>query len=290
MKKKKTAIIGTGNIGTDLMMKIIKKSSVLELKLFAGIDLTSPGMKLAKEHGIPVSDRSIEAVLEDKSIEIAFDATGAIPHMKHAPLLKAAGIAVVDMTPAAVGIFAVPAIGIDHLPKERLAGINVNMITCGGQATIPIVNAITRCAKTEYAEIVATLPSLSAGPATRQNIDEFTTTTARGIEEVGGADRGKAIILLNPADPPIAMNCTIYAMCENYDEEKIRNSIDSMVKKVQQYVPGYRLKVPPQFDGNKITVMVQVNGAGDYLPSYAGNLDIMTSAALAIGEIIAQRL
>jgi acetaldehyde dehydrogenase len=245
---------------------------------------------MAKKMGIPVSDRSIEAVMEDDSIDLVFDATGASSHLKHAPMLKEAGIVAVDLTPAAVGPLVVPVINLPSMLKSDISGLNVNMITCGGQATIPIVYAISTQAPIEYAEIVATLPSISAGPGTRQNIDEFTQTTARGIVEVGGAERGKAIILLNPADPPIPMNCTIYAMCKKYDRKDVTQSILDMVARIQQYIPGYSLKVPPQYDGDRIMVMIQVVGAGDYLPAYAGNLDVMTSAAMQVGVKIAQHL
>jgi acetaldehyde dehydrogenase len=291
MKQKiKVAILGTGNIGTDLMFKIRKRSSNMELKLFSGIDKNSSGMKLAREHGVTTSARSIDAILQEKDIRIVFDATSAGAHLKHAPLLKQAGKIAIDLTPAAVGEFVIPVINLDHLISQDIHGLNVNMVTCGGQATIPIVYAISRVAKTSYAEIVATLASKSAGPGTRVNIDEFTTTTANGIIKLGKAEKSKAIILLNPADPPMMMNCTIYAMCKEYSEREVTESVNNMISELQNYIPGYRLKVPPQFDGERIMVMVQVQGAGDFLPVYAGNLDIMTSAAQTVGDVVAGKL
>lgn len=289
-EKIKTAILGSGNIGTDLMFKILKRGKNLSIDLVAGIDPNSEGLRIARENGVAISTDSVNGILDRNDIKIVFDATGAKAHQKHAPLLKDAGKIAIDLTPAAVGSYVVPVINLDNILDKQIEGLNVNMITCGGQATIPIVKAITDVARTTYAEIVATLASKSAGPGTRQNIDEFTITTANGIVKVGGAEKGKAIILLNPAEPPMMMNCTIYARCDNYLEKEITDSVNKMVKKVQQYVPGYRLKIPPQFDKNKVMVMIQVEGAGDFLPKYAGNLDIMTSAAHTVGEVIASRL
>ena len=284
------AIIGPGNIGSDLMFKVFR-SKHLDMRLMAGI-IQSPGIERAKQLGIPATTGGIEDLLRRKDelgIRIVFDATGAMPHLKHAPLLKEAGLYAIDLTPAAVGPYLVPSVNPERLEGE----MNVNMVTCGGQATIPIVHAIARVAGAKYAEIVSAISSKSAGPGTRANIDEFTETTAKAIEQVGGADRGKAIIILNPAEPPIMMSNTIYVQIKDTNEgilEKITQSVDDMVAQMQQYVPGYQLRVPPLLDGDKVTVNVQVQGAGDFLPVYSGNLDIINSAAIAAAEKIAQRL
>ena len=284
-KKVKAAIIGPGNIGMDLMFKLMGSDSI-ELDTVVGIIPESEGLALAREKGYNASHQGIESILGNKEIKIVFDATGARPHLKHAPLLEKDGKIAVDLTPAAIGPYVVPAVNAG----EHIHCNNINMVTCGGQATIPIVAAINKAADVKYAEIVATISSKSAGPGTRQNIDEFTQTTANGLETVGGADKGKAIIILNPAEPPILMRDTIYARVANPDEKAINEAVSEMVATVQQYVPGYRLKVPPIVDGDKVTVMVEVEGAGHYLPKYSGNLDIMTSAAKAVGEKIAQKL
>lgn len=284
-KKVKAAIIGPGNIGMDLMFKLMGSDSI-ELDTVVGIIPESEGLALAREKGYNASHQGIESILGNKEIKIVFDATGARPHLMHAPLLEKDGKIAVDLTPAAIGPYVVPAVNAG----EHIHCNNINMVTCGGQATIPIVAAINKAADVKYAEIVATISSKSAGPGTRQNIDEFTQTTANGLETVGGADKGKAIIILNPAEPPILMRDTIYARVANPDEKAINEAVSEMVATVQQYVPGYRLKVPPIVDGDKVTVMVEVEGAGHYLPKYSGNLDIMTSAAKAVGEKIAQRL
>ena len=282
------AILGTGNIGTDLLIKIKRKSRLLEVGLFAGVDPASEGIARAGEMGIPTSTRSIDAVLEDQEIRIVFDATSASAHLRHAPLLRGAGKVAVDLTPAAVGPYVVPA--VDPELKNVLEP-NINMVTCGGQATIPMVFAVARTAPVAYAETVTTIPSRSAGPGTRANIDEFTVTTAKGAQVIGGAKRAKAIIILNPADPPILNRHTIYTVLEEEpDREAVTASVMDMVNTVRGYVPGYRLKHPPVFDGKKVTVMVEVEGAGDFLPKYAGNLDIMTCAALAAGEAIARKM
>jgi acetaldehyde dehydrogenase len=281
--KLRAAIIGPGNIGIDLMMKIFRSRN-LELVMMAGIIADTPGMKMAKEKGIAVTAEGIDGLLAFHAanpIDIAFDATGARPHLAHAPKLKEAGIFAVDLTPAAVGPYVVPAVGMD---KELLAEPNVNMVTCGGQATVPVVYAINQAAPVEYAEIVSTISSRSAGPGTRQNIDEFTQTTRNALVKVGGAKDGKAIIVLNPAEPPIMMRNTIYTKCDSGRIEAIRNSVEEMVRKLQQYVPGYRLKVPPYADGERVVSMIEVEGAGDYLPKYSGNLDIITAAAVAVAE------
>lgn len=281
MKRKlRAAVLGPGNIGIDLMMKLFRSKS-LEMVMMAGIVPESQGLKMAAERGVATTTDGVHGILACKNIDIVFDATGAKPHMMHAPLLKEAGIFAVDLTPAAVGPYLSPAVNLD---EAVLQGGNVNMITCGGQATTPIVYAINRVAPVSYAEIVATISSRSAGPGTRQNIDEFTETTRDALIKVGGAKRAKALIILNPADPPIMMRNTIYTMCDTSKIDAIVASVEEMVKVVQQYVPGYQLKVAPYADGERVVTMVQVEGAGDYLPKYSGNLDIITSAAVAVGE------
>lgn len=283
-KKLKAAIIGPGNIGIDLMKKISRSKNV-ELVLMAGIVANSQGLKMAAESNIAVTTKGIDGVLAYKNIDIAFDATGANPHLKHAPLLKDAGIFAIDLTPAAVGPYVVPAVNMD---SQISNANNVNMVTCGGQATVPIVYAISQVAPVQYAEIVATLSSKSAGPGTRQNIDEFTQTTRDALIQVGGARKGKAIIILNPAEPPIMMRNTIYTQCDSSKITAIQESVEAMVRKIQRYVPGYRLKVAPYADGERVVTMVEVEGAGDYLPKYSGNLDIITSAAVTVAERYAQ--
>lgn len=280
------AIIGPGNIGTDLMYKIINRSKFMNLKLMVGIYSNSEGLKRAHDLGIEASSNGIDTVLRDKSIKIAFDATTASAHLKNAPLLERAGIRAIDLTPAAVGPYVCPIINMG----EHLNRANINLITCGAQATVVIVAAISCVTKVKYAEIVATIASKSAGPGTRQNIDEFTQTTARALEVLGKAEKGKAIIILNPAEPPLIMRNTIYTVVEEQNKDKIVAAVEKMVKKVQEYVPGYRLRVPPIFDEDKVTTMIEVEGAGDFLPRYAGNLDIQTSVALAIGDRIAEKL
>jgi len=267
-------------------MKILRRSAALEVALFAGIDPGSAGIARAHERGVPTSSGGIDAVLADGSIEIVFDATSAAAHRKHAPLLRDAGKVAIDLTPAAVGPFVVPAIRCD-VGAER----NLNLVSCGGQGTIPMVYAVSRIQPVAYAETVTTIASRSAGPGTRQNIDEFTSTTAGGLVRVGGAGRGKSIIILNPAEPPILKQNTIYTTVDGEpDRDAITRSVHEMIATVQQYVPGYRLKFDPVFDGNQVTIMVEIEGAGDFLPTYAGNLDIMTSAALAAGEAVAAQI
>lgn len=292
--KVKVAILGPGNIGLDLMYKLKKRSQFMELALMAGI-AESDGIRLAQREGFQTSTAGIDSILAREDIRIVFDATLAAAHLKHAPLLKAAGKKAIDLTPAAVGPYVVPCCNLE----DNLDADNVNLITCGGQATIPIVYAINRVLDVDYAEIVATIASPSAGPGTRQSIDEFTITTATGLRAVGGAKRSKAIILLNPAEPPMMMNNTVYCIPDmaKYSPKEIEAalpavcaSVTDMIAQVQQYVPGYALKIPPQYDGRRILCMVEVAGAGDYLPKYSGNLDIETSAALAIGERIAANL
>ena len=277
--KLKAAIIGPGNIGIDLMMKILKRGE-LDLVMMAGVDPNSHGLKLAAERGIKTTIEGIQGILEEGNIDIVFDATGAKAHAMHAPLLKEAGIFAIDLTPAAVGPFCVPSVNMVRDPEVR----NVNMVTCGGQATIPIVAAVNSVTPVEYAEIVATISSKSAGPGTRQNIDEFTETTAAAIVKVGGAKRGKALIILNPAEPPLMMRNTIYCQCDTSKIDDIVKAIEAMEATVKQYVPGYRLKIAPYADGNFVVTAVEVEGAGDYLPTYSGNLDIITSAAVAIAS------
>lgn len=289
MSKVKVAILGSGNIGTDLMIKL-GRSKTLELTAVIGIDPQSDGLRRARELGYAGVHTGIDGFLADPELkaDIVFDATSAKAHLYNAKVLKEAGIKVIDMTPAAVGPLVCAAVNIeDHLDKD-----NINLITCGGQATIPMVHAVNRVSSVEYAEIVATIASLSAGPGTRANIDEFTETTSRAIAEVGGAKKGKAIMILNPAEPPIMMRDTVYTLVEDgtMNEEAIRQSIDEMVKVVQTYVPGYRLRTEPIFEGNKVTIFLEVEGAGDYLPKYSGNLDIMTSAGVKIAEAFAQKL
>lgn len=287
MAKIKAAIIGSGNIGTDLMYKL-ENSDVIELIAMIGIEENSDGLKRAKQKGYKVFSNGIQAIVENPSmVDIVFDATSAKAHVHHAEILKELEILAIDLTPAAIGPFFCPAVSSQ---PTSLNIMNVNMITCGGQATIPIVHAINQVADVTYGEIVATISSLSAGPGTRANIDEFTITTRRGIEEVGGADKGKALIILNPADPPILMRDTVYCEVKNMDEAAIRKSIEEMVIKVNEYVGGYRLRQEPMFEGNFVTVLIEVEGAGDYFPPYAGNLDIMTAAAMRVGEDFARKM
>lgn len=286
MSKMKAAIIGSGNIGTDLMMKL-ERSEVLQLTTMIGIDPQSDGLRRAKQKGYEVIDTGIKEFLKRPELaDIVFDATSAKAHIRHAKLLKEAGKKVLDLTPAAVGAFVVPPVNL----KEHIEEGNVNLITCGGQATIPIVHAINRVSSVEYAEIVATISSKSAGPGTRANIDEFTQTTARGIEVIGGAKKGKAIIILNPAEPPILMRNTVNALVdrEKMNENDIVKSIEEMVSIVQSYVPGYRMRTEPIIEDNKVTVLLEVEGAGDYLPKYSGNLDIMTASAVKVAEEFAK--
>lgn len=302
--KVKCAIIGTGNIGTDLMIKIVRTSDILELVAFVGIDPESDGLARAERLGIPGTAEGLDGLLkmdQFNEIKIVFDATSAGAHLHHHEVLSQHGKQLVDLTPAAIGPYTIPVVNMD----EHLAEQNVNMVTCGGQATIPIVHAVSRVVPVHYAEIVASVSSRSAGPGTRANIDEFTQTTARAIESVGGAKRGKAIIILNPAEPPMIMRDTVFTLSETADESAIADSVNTMVNDVQSYVPGYRLKQEVQFEhydstnplhipgygdftGTKSSVFLEVEGAAHYLPAYAGNLDIMTSAALGTAERLAQ--
>lgn len=287
MDKIKVAVIGPGNIGSDLMYKIFR-SKYLEMGMMAGI-VESEGIKRAGSHGVATSTEGVKAVVKEHGIKIAFDATSAAAHIKfNGPALKDAGIISVDLTPAALGPYCVPSVNLDILQNEP----DINMVTCGGQATIPIVYAVSRVAGASYAEIVACISSKSAGPGTRANMDEFTETTAKAIEVVGGADVGKAIIVLNPAEPPLMMTNTISVTVKNPEvgEQAIVDSINEIVAEIKEYVPGYQLRVPPVLDGDKITTIVQVEGQGDFLPTFSGNLDIINAAAVAAAEKIAKRM
>lgn len=291
MKKIKCALIGSGNIGTDLIYKI-QRSPVLEPVWMVGIDPESEGLARAREMGLKTTSEGVDGllphVLED-DVQIAFDATSAYVHAENSRKLNALGVMMIDLTPAAIGPLCVPPVNlVEHRDKREM---NVNMISCAGQATIPIVNAVSRVQDVEYAEIIASLASLSIGPGTRANLDEFTYTTSNALERVGGAKRGKALAIINPAEPPMIMRNTIYCLTETApDEEAIRASVQKMVKEVQKYVPGYKLVNGPTFDGNKVAVFMEVEGLGDYLPKYAGNLDIMTAAATRTAEMFAEEL
>jgi acetaldehyde dehydrogenase len=284
MEKVKVAIIGPGNIGSDLMYKIMR-SPVLEMAYMVGI-MESEGIRRAKNLGFAVTTEGIEAILAEEEIRIVFDATGAKAHQVHAPLLRKAGKIAIDMTPAAVGPYVVPCVNLENLTAE----MNFNMVTCGGQATVPLAYAINQAADSTYTEIISCISSDSAGPGTRANIDEFTETTAKALETVGGADKGKAIIILNPAKPSILMTNTVHSIVKNPDLDKITAAVNQIVKKVQKYVPGYRLRTPPIRTGDRITVIAEVEGAGDFLPKYSGNLDIINAAAVETAEKIAGTL
>jgi acetaldehyde dehydrogenase len=304
-RKLKVAIIGSGNIGTDLTIKILRNSQTLEMAALAGIDPDSDGLKHAARLGVVTTDQGIEGLSQLPAwgeTAIVFDATSAAAHRRHSDVCLAAGKTMIDLTPAAVGPYVVPVVNGD----AHLRSANLNMVTCGGQATIPVVAAVSQVAKVHYAEIVASIASRSAGPGTRANIDEFTQTTARGIETVGGAEKGKAVIILNPAEPPVIMRDTVFTLSSGASEREIEASVLAMIAKVRSYVPGYRLKQNIQFErfgsnnpveipglgcfeGIKTSVFLEVEGAAHYLPAYAGNLDIMTSAALCTAEKIALR-
>ena len=296
----KIALIGSGNIGTDLMVKVLRSTGPLELVAMAGIDPASEGLARARAAGIETTADGLEGLRRLPSyrdVSILLDATSAKAHQAHAPVLAADGKTVLDLTPAAIGPYVVPTVNLDSLVDRP----NANMVTCGGQATIPIVAAMSSVAPVAYAEIVASIASRSAGPGTRANIDEFTRTTAHAIEVVGGARTAKAIIVLNPAEPPLIMRDTVYGLVESEDSDSIARSIEAMVAQVQSFVPGYRLKQGVQFEpfdgllpgsttpvkGLKVSVFLEVEGAGDYLPPYAGNLDIMTAAAVRAAEKLA---
>lgn len=285
----KVAIIGSGNIGTDLLVKAMR-SELIEPVWMVGIDPDSAGLAKAKSLGLKTTHAGIDDFLQqgnNDGVELAFDATSAYLHPSHNERLQAKGIRVIDLTPAAVGPYCVPPVNLDNgFGTEQK---NLNMVTCGGQATIPIVAAVSGVQKVEYAEIVATIASQSAGPGTRKNIDEFTRTTATAIEMIGGAENGKAIIILNPAEPPMLMRDTVHCVTASTpNEQAITAAIRDMIATVAEYVPGYRLKNGPVFDGNRVSTFLEVEGLGDFLPKYAGNLDIMTAAALRTAEVLAQ--
>ncbi|KAF0250757.1 acetaldehyde dehydrogenase (acetylating) [Pseudomonas putida] len=302
MNKRKVAIIGSGNIGTDLMIKILRNAQNLEMAAMVGIDPASDGLARAARLGVATTDEGVEGLTRldvFKDIDFVFDATSAGAHVKNDAFLRSVkpSIRLIDLTPAAIGPYCVPVVNLE----QNLARNNVNMVTCGGQATIPMVAAVSRVAKVHYAEIIASIASKSAGPGTRANIDEFTETTSKAIEAIGGAAKGKAIIIMNPAEPPLMMRDTVFVLSESVDPACVEASIEEMVAAVQDYVPGYRLKQKVQFDevrdlnipghgcfsGLKTSIFLEVEGAAHYLPSYAGNLDIMTSAALATAERMA---
>ncbi len=305
MKKLKVAIIGSGNIGTDLMIKVLRHGQNLEMGAMVGIDPASDGLARAARMGVATTHEGVEGLTRMdvfKDIDFVFDATSAGAHVKNDAFLRSLkpGIRLIDLTPAAIGPYCVPVVNLE----EHLGAENVNMVTCGGQATIPMVAAVSRVAKVHYAEIVASIASKSAGPGTRANIDEFTETTSKAIEVIGGAAKGKAIIVMNPAEPPLIMRDTVFVLSEAVDQAKVEASVEEMAQAVQAYVPGYRLKQKVQFDvipadapltipghgkfsGLKTSVFLEVEGAAHYLPAYAGNLDIMTSAALATAERMA---
>ncbi len=302
--KTKVAIVGSGNIGTDLMIKVIEMSETLEMGALVGIDPDSDGLARARKLGVATTHEGLDGLrrmAEWADIRIVFDATSAKAHRANSDICARDGKTIIDLTPAAIGPYVVPVVNMD----EHLGAPNINMVSCGGQATIPMVHAVDRVAKVHYAEIVASISSKSAGPGTRANIDEFTETTAKGLEVVGGAARGKAIIVLNPAEPPLLMRDTVYVLSDDGDTDAIAQSVVNMVETMQGYVPGYRLKQDVQFErfgsnnpllipglgeftGIKSSVFLEVEGAGHYLPTYAGNLDIMTSAALKTAERVVE--
>lgn len=290
-QKIKCALIGPGNIGTDLLYKL-RRSPVLEPVWMVGIDPTSEGLARARELGLKTTADGVDGllphVLED-GIQIAFDATSAYVHAENSRKLNALGVMMIDLTPAAIGPYCVPPVNLKtHVGRKEM---NVNMVTCGGQATIPMVAAVSQVQKVSYGEIVATVSSRSVGPGTRKNIDEFTRTTAGAVEKVGGAAKGKAIIIINPAEPPLIMRDTVHCITEDTpDQAAITASIHAMIKEVQKYVPGYRLVNGPVFDGKRVSVFLEVTGLGDYLPKYAGNLDIMTAAAARTAEMFAEEI
>jgi len=290
-KKIKCALIGPGNIGTDLLYKL-KRSPVLEPVWMVGIDPTSEGLKRASDIGLKATDQGVDGLLPHvlaDGVQIAFDATSAYVHAENSRKLNELGVLMIDLTPAAIGPYCVPPVNLaEHVGKREM---NVNMVTCGGQATIPMVAAVSRVQPVKYGEIVATVSSKSAGPGTRKNIDEFTRTTAGAVEKVGGAGQGKAIIIINPAEPPLIMRDTVHCLTETTpDQARITESIHAMIKEVQKYVPGYKLVNGPVFDGNRVSVFMEVMGLGDFLPKYAGNLDIMTAAAARTAEMFAEEI
>jgi acetaldehyde dehydrogenase len=292
MKPATAAIVGSGNIGTDLMYKLLRLPEI-ELRAVVGVDPDSEGLRRAREAGVEADAGGVDWLLSrDELPELVFEATSAYAHRANAPRYAEAGIQAVDLTPAAIGPFVCPPV---NLP-EHIDAVNVNLISCGGQATVPMVHAVARIADVPYAEIVSTVSSRSAGPGTRQNIDSFTATTARAVEEVGGARRGKAVIILNPAEPPILMRNTVFcAIDADADRDAVTESIAQMLATMQRYVPGFRLTADPQFDDprpqwdgrQRVTILTEVSGAGDYFPPYAGNLDIITAASAEVGRVLA---
>lgn len=285
------ALIGSGNIGTDLMYKL-QRSEILNPLWMVGIDPESDGLKKAKDAGMKITSDGVDGLLPfiiEDGVKIAFDATSAYVHGENNRKLAELGVMVIDLTPAAIGPFCVPSVNLNELLAQNTQ--NVNMVTCGGQATIPMVYAVSSVQEVDYAEIIATVASKSAGPGTRANIDEFTETTKLGIEKVGNVKKGKAIIILNPAEPPLMMRDTVHCQTTGTpNQEAITKSVNEMIKKVQQFVPGYKLKNGPVFDGNKVSIYLEVEGLGDYLPKYAGNLDIITAAATNIAEKMAEKI
>ena len=290
-KKLKAVIIGPGNIGTDLLMKM-QRSNWIEPVWMVGVDPQSEGLKRARDMGIKTCDQGIDGILDniiDDDIRIAFDATSAYVHAENSRKLNELGVMMVDLTPAAIGPFCVPPVNLTQHTQQL--EMNVNMVTCGGQATIPMVAAVSQVQPVNYGEIVATVSSKSVGPGTRKNIDEFTRTTAKAIEQVGGAAKGKAIIIINPAEPPMLMRDTVHCLLESEpDQAAIIQSVHEMVEQVKKYVPGYRLVNGPVFDGKRVSMFLEVEGLGDFLPKYAGNLDIMTAAALRTAEMFAEEV
>jgi acetaldehyde/propanal dehydrogenase len=285
------AIIGSGNIGTDLLYKA-KRSSLIEPLWMVGIDADSEGLRRAADMGVKTTPQGVDGLvpfLVSDNIDIAFDATSAYVHRENSRKLAPCGVLLIDLTPAAIGPFCIPPVNLrEHIDKKER---NVNMVSCGAQATVPMVAAVSRVQEVEYAEIIATVASNSIGPGTRQNIDEFTRTTSGAVQKVGGARRGKAIVIVNPAVPPIMMRDTVHCLTAGPpDEAAITESVHRMLREVQQYVPGYRLKNGPVFEGRRVSMYMDVEGLGDYLPKYAGNLDIMTAAALRTAEMFAENM
>lgn len=298
MTKTPVAIVGSGNIGTDLMYKLLR-SPDLEVRAMVGVDPDSEGLARARKLGLDATHEGVDWLLERAAdYRIVFEATSAWVHRQNGPRYQEAGLRAIDLTPARLGPLVVPPVNLD----QHLDAPNVNLITCGGQATTPIIHAVARVTEVPYAEIVSTVASVSAGPGTRQNIDEFTNTTSSALVEVGGAQHGKAIMVLNPADPPILMRNTVFcALADGYDGDEVANSILEMVAEVSEYVPGYRLKNPPVFEEDlfhtpggdvkaRVVALLEVEGAGDYFPPYAGNLDIMTASAVRVGEAMARSM
>ena len=290
-EKIKAAIIGPGNIGTDLLMKAMR-SEVIEPVWMVGVVADSPGLARAQELGLKTTADGVDGMLptmKEDGVQMCFDATSAYVHAENSRKVNEQGAVMIDLTPAAIGPFCVPPVNLVDAVAEK--AMNVNMVTCGGQATIPLVAAVSRVQEVTYGEIIATVSSKSAGPGTRKNIDEFTRTTARGIEVCGGAHTGKAIIIINPAEPPLIMRDTVHCLThDDPDQDAITQSVNDMISEVQKYVPGYTLKNGPVFDGKRVSIYMEVEGLGDFLPRYAGNLDIMTAAGLRTAEMYAEEM